>query len=232
MIFIATPCYDAILLEHHMCVVNLIGYLSAKSIPYQYATLSDCNSMRSRAEMTETFMRSGMEYMLQIDSDMTFKPSDVMRLLSHKLPIVAGVYRKRKMDWDKVVAAIKMDDPNFAAYAEYTFVVDEEDTTMKNNVIKVKYAPTGFLMFHRDVIAKMINDHPETKFKSPNQGEAHALYDNIIKDGQYLSTDYSFCERATRSGFSIYADLSLKLDHVGLYVYESNPSVLVKPRQA
>lgn len=227
MIFIATPCSDIILLEHHNCVVDTIGFLSTKSIPYQYATLKDCNSMRSRAELTETFLKSNMEYMLQIDSDMTFSPQDVMRLLSHKLPIVAGVYRKRRLDWDKMIPAIKNGDERFASFGEYTFVSNENSTTIKNGLVKVKYLPSGFMLIHRDAFIKIIEDHPETKFNSPTQGKAYALYDNIIIDGNYLSTDYSFCERATKSGFELYIDMMPKINHVGTYIYESNPSVCI-----
>jgi hypothetical protein len=45
----------------------------------------------------------------------------------------------------------------------------------------------------------------------------------IVDDGDgdhaYLGEDYSFCERARRCGYKIFADSTIRLQHIGLYGY-------------
>ena len=35
----------------------------------------------------------------------------------------------------------------------------------------------------------------------------------------YLGEDFAFCERARRCGFQIFADTSIRLQHIGIYGY-------------
>jgi hypothetical protein len=35
----------------------------------------------------------------------------------------------------------------------------------------------------------------------------------------YLGEDYAFCERARRCGFKIFADTTIRLQHIGIYGY-------------
>jgi hypothetical protein len=229
MLFIATPCFDTVTLQFHLSMGNLTGYLTANKIPYQFATLTDCNLCRSRAELTAAFLQHGAEKMLFLDSDMQFTPEDVMRITSHDLPIVAGTYPKRRMRWDLVEKAIKDGDPRYACYGDYTFTVENDKAVINNGLLKVKHAPTGFMLIQRHVIEKVIGAYPELQYHSKQYGKnVWAIYDNLIVDYTYLSTDFSFCERARRCGFPVYVDLTLKLNHVGTHVFEGDPMVCVK----
>ncbi len=229
MLFIATPCTDQIPLHHHLSMIDLAGFLTAKSIPYQYATKVDCNSMRSRAELTIGFMNSDAEHVLFVDSDMIFKPTDVLRLLSLNLPIVGATYPKRQIVWDSVKTAIEKGDSRYKCFGNYPFqTYQDEDLVIADGVLKVKYAPSGFILIQREVISKMIAAYPETAFNNIQYGKAYALYDNIIaEDGLYLSADYSFCERANRIGITSYVDMTLKINHVGTHVFESDPTTCI-----
>ena len=229
MLFIATPCLETVVLQYHISMGDLAGYLTTKEIPYQFAFMVDCNSQRSRAELTSAFLASGAEHMLFIDSDMMFQPEDVTRIMSHNVPIVAGTYPKRRLRWDLVISAIQNGDNRYASYGDYTFIVEDENSVINNGLIQVKYAPTGFMLIKREVIEKVIMAYPELVFKSKQYDKSWAIYDNIIsKTGTYLSADYSFCERATACGLPIYVDLELKLNHVGMHIFEGDPMVCVK----
>ena len=207
----------------------MIGYLSDHQIPYKYATLSDANQSRSRAELTQAFMQTEADKILFIDADMVFTPQDVIRIASHDVPIVAGTYVKRKMKWDDVKKAIEKGDPRFACYGEYTFACNETNTIDENGLMVVKYAPSGFWCIRREVIQKLIEHYPETRYNSQFHKYAYALNDNIIDDdGTYLSNDFSFCKRVNKCGFPIYVDMMLKLGHCGLHNFPSNPMVLVQ----
>jgi hypothetical protein len=228
MLFIATPTTDSIILPYHSSVVNMISYLSDNKISYKYATLSDSNQSRSRAELTQSFIQSGAEKVLFIDSDMVFTPQDVIRISSHNVPIVAGVYVKRKMKWDNIRKAMIKGDPRFACHGEYTFSCSEKNTIDENNLMPAKYVPTGFLCIKREVILKLMEAYPETRFNSQFYDVAYALNDNIIdEDGTYLSNDFSFCKRANKCGFPIYIDMALKLGHCGLFTFLSDPTVCI-----
>lgn len=227
MLFIATPCTEMIHLPYHLSMIKLATHLEKNKIPFQYATLTDCNSQRSRAELTTVFLKSNCEKMLFIDSDMEFAPEDVTKLYAHDYPIIGGTYTKRSMDWNKVSTAIKNEDPKFKCHGQYTFQA-KQNFAIQGDIIEVQYAATGFLMMKKSLIQKVIEANPETVFNSEKVGTCHAIYDNIIKNGQYLSGDFSFCERIQRLNVPIHIDFSLKLNHVGFHTFPGDPTVCIR----
>lgn len=203
MIFIATPTYNTVPLEYHNNIISLISQLNNKKIDYRYAVLSDCNLARSRAELTQAFLSSGADKMVFIDTDMIFTIDNFYKLISHNLPIVSGLYIKRN---DNNIMTFKSENNQL--------------TTDLNRLLKVKYAPTGFLAITRECVEKVIEKYPETKYKSLYFNNAYALYDNIIdEDESYLSTDFSFCKRARSCGFEIYIDTNIRLGHCGTKIF-------------
>lgn len=61
-------------------------------------------------------------------------------------------------------------------------------------------------MIKREVIEKLMKE-----YLVPNLP--------MIYKKEYLSEDFSFCEKARKMGYKIYADSSIKLGHQGNYFY-------------
>jgi hypothetical protein len=97
---------------------------------------------------------------------------------------------------------------------------------INNNLAKVKHLATGFMMIKRKMITNMMKAFPSTKytddinFLKKNENEmAYALFDCGVEDGHYYSEDWMFCDRWSKMGGEIYADVSINLTHTGVEDY-------------
>jgi hypothetical protein len=97
---------------------------------------------------------------------------------------------------------------------------------INNNLAKVKHLATGFMMIKRKMITNMMKAFPSTKytddinFLKQNENEmAYALFDCGVEDGHYYSEDWMFCDRWSKMGGEIYADVSINLTHTGVEDY-------------
>jgi hypothetical protein len=84
-------------------------------------------------------------------------------------------------------------------------------------------------MISRDTIKKMIIAFPSTKYvddvqflKPEENAMAYALFDCGVEDGHYFSEDWLFCERWSKMGGDIYADISINLTHTGIEDYRGS----------
>lgn len=110
---------------------------------------------------------------------------------------------------------------------------------IENNLIEVRHLATGFMMISRDVLRKMFSYYPHFKytdstgFVSAKENKyCYALFDCCVQEGSYMSEDWFFCDRflGMSEKNKIYADISIRLTHVGNTNYAGNPlSVLNIP---
>ena len=53
----------------------------------------------------------------------------------------------------------------------------------------------------------------------------------MLLDDQYVGEDFSFCERANKSGIKIYCDTTIELAHIGKYSYGFNYLLRIAPEE-
>ena len=92
--------------------------------------------------------------------------------------------------------------------------------------IKVNHASTGFMMIQRDILEKLWAKHSELTIVTDNMTAEDStivgLFHCIIKDKQYLSEDYSFCDRVNSIGGSVWINTKHNLNHIGKHVFKSD----------
>jgi hypothetical protein len=101
---------------------------------------------------------------------------------------------------------------------------------VQDNLVKLKDAGTGFMCIQKDVIQKMFDKHPETKYVNDINVDMkfepfmYALFDCIIDPDsrRYLSEDYTFCRRWQEMGGDVWLDPRTALNHVGHYTFRGN----------
>ena len=79
------------------------------------------------------------------------------------------------------------------------------------------------MLIKRDVIEKMAEHYPETRYSASHNGlgvsssNLYALFDCIIdpETREYLSEDYTFCHRWRSMGGRIWLDRESRLSHIG-----------------
>lgn len=184
---------------------------------------------RARNRIAATFLADpDATHLLFLDTDLIFSPDHVARLISHDLPIVAGLYPKKQpgLKW--------------VCNTREAFGGPDPETKLQ----RVLYAGTGALLIAREVLEKLRELHPELHY-DPDAGEPELDYTDFFRVGihrdevtgrrRYLSEDWYFCQMAIDAGYQIYADTGVILKHCGDAIYPlvdpTGPEQLAAPAE-
>jgi hypothetical protein len=132
------------------------------------------------------------KHLLFVDSDMRFPPDALLRLLSHKQPIVAANYATRRAPVQTV------------AERDGKRLVLAPDAS---GLIEVDWVGTGLMLVDMDV------------FKTLPAPWFHLMYHP--EESSYSGEDVWFCRHARAHGIRVLVDqdLSHQVGHVGEFVY-------------
>lgn len=238
-LLIATPCYGGLLYEGYFrSILNAASVLSQVGIKTSIKTISN-ESLITRARNTlVSFFLTKEEYthMLFIDADVSFEPMAIISLLKANKPVISGIYPKKGYNWKKITRLIEI-QPNWkngvqSRLLDYVVNFLSNKIEIEKNLVKVKDAPTGFMMIQKNTFSVLKETYPELSYKNDLEGldendfspENFWLFFDCIKDedGRYLSEDYAFCRLVQRAGLDCWADLGVNLNHTGTHTFEGN----------
>lgn len=164
---------------------------------------------QTRSQLATDALAAGFDELMWIDSDTGFDADAVDMLRAHDLPVVSGICVKKGQ----------------RALACHVLPGTEKfELGPDGGLEEILYAGTGFLHTRRSVYED-IEKHEKLPVCNERFGRTFLPYFLPLivpgADGTnwYLAEDYSFCERARRSGHTIYADTRFRLDHIGTYSY-------------
>lgn len=106
-------------------------------------------------------------HMLHLDSDLVFHPEDILKLVRSNLDVVAIVYPRKEIDWDRVIRAVRAgvapaDLPRYAA----SFVFNHpRDHVVRHpdigTLIEIEEVGTGCLMVKVDALKRYAEAYHE-----------------------------------------------------------------------
>lgn len=142
---------------------------------------------------------------LTIDSDIVFKPEQVIELIedTDKHPVISGLYRMA--DLKHYAAVIDWDVDYFKNHGSFKFIgINELDRRRK--YLKVAYNGMGFFACRREVLEKM-------KYPYFN----YPLVEMEGEDGKILrdmcSEDVAFCKNIINAGYDITVNTRMRVGH-------------------
>ena len=159
-------------------------------------------------------------HLLFIDSDIIFEPEDVLKLLKSGKEVIAGIYPKKYITWERL--------KNKPEAERVDFPVGGNIKMTEDNFLEMDYLPTGFLLISRTAIEKIIKQHPELKYRNDIDGYMSAgdnFYDLFkvgIRNGIYESEDWGFCSLWKEAGGKVLIHPEVNVKHVGWHEYEGN----------
>lgn len=174
---------------------------------------------RCRDVMVSQFWYSDCTDMLFVDSDISWEPGAFLRLMSHPVEMVGGVYRGRGDPPQYCVCAIN-DGPLGNINIQYPAGIGE-----------VRGLGTGFLRITRAAIERIIRHLPENHWyhddvTTPGLRIHHFFnftFDFDQDPGMRLrSEDYAFCDLFRAAGGKVWADVKLTLHHAGSATFTGN----------
>lgn len=148
------------------------------------------------------------EWLLMVDTDMTFTPSDFYRLLTiadeQERPVVGGLCFAGGPAgiWPVMLVARPSDDEN-------GFTLQQVRGYPKDTLCKVDATGAAFLLVHRRVLAEMLAldlESPAPWFRVAYQGK------------RQFGEDVPFCLRCRTMGVPIYVHTGVKIGHVKSHV--------------
>ena len=226
-VYIGSPVYRDVVVEHHEAMANLSAKVREEpDIELVRATVrGDADVGRARNVAASGFLRSDADVFLSIDADIYFTAQDAINLCrkcADGYDIIGALYMTRGI---KNVQPAQL----LGVGNQVTFLPGEKP-------VPVKYLATGFMAVHRKVFEKL-TEHPEVKLCM--QSTPHPFYTFYLQKtipwpndvNLYLSEDYAFCHRAAEMGLQVHLDPTVRLGHVGHYLYrlEDMVEVHIKP---
>jgi len=159
-------------------------------------------------------------HILFIDSDIIFEPEDVFKLLQSNKEVVAGIYPKKYIVWDRL--------KQYPEAERVDFPVGGSVKMTEDNFLEMDYLPTGFLLISRTAINKITKAYPELKYKNDIDGYMSAgdnFYDLFkvgIRNGIYESEDWGFCSLWKSVGGQVLIHPEINVKHLGWHEYSGN----------
>lgn len=170
---------------------------------------------KSRSFWTTVFYKNpDYDVLAFVDDDMVFNPDDfwkICRAAYDKKCVVGAIYMKREHPPTAIVR------------------VPGNKICFDGTIQEVDGLGAGFLAIHRDVVEGVIKNAELVGCGKVYQGEEFPVYyptfaELVIDENDrkvWLGEDYSFCYLAKKAGFTVLADTSLFVEHVGQYKYSA-----------
>jgi len=190
-LYILTPVYGGMChVSYLTCILATKELFAKMECPL---TIEFCknDSLVSRARnnlVAKAMHNTATTHILFIDSDITWNPYDIFRLLLDDKNLVGGVYPLKRYNWDRLKQPIEPGKPsNLEIWKERRIntslkdFIDEDamiqcnmvnynlnyltpEIKIENGLIRVKHMATGFMMIRRDTLEKMMYAFPSTKY--------------------------------------------------------------------
>ena len=136
-------------------------------------------------------------HLMFIDSDISFNPQDVIRLMLHDVDLVGGIYPK------------KCENPDFVWGFKQGDIGKKLPLDLRTGLIELDVIGTGFMLAKRRVFETMIEalDMKPLQDKAPNaiEGKYYWFFgEGPDEDNVRLSEDYWFCRMWQKCGGVVY----------------------------
>ena len=253
-LYILTPCYGGVCYTSYTrSIMNTVEKLKQYNIDI-HVEFCNSDSLVSRARnnlIAKAMSNPKTSHIMFIDADITWNPDDIIKLLISNKDLCGGVYPLKKYNWDRLIESKSgekdtevlskwidkkdrsifknmISDKEYIQHQMLSYNLNyvENKVVIKDNMTEVRHIATGFMMMKRNVIHRMADGFPYTKYTDDigflNGDEndfAYALFDCGVENNHYLSEDWMFCERWRKLGGSIYVDVTINLIHTGTEQY-------------
>jgi hypothetical protein len=140
--------------------------------------------MRARNAIADRFLQSDATHLMLIDSDISFNAIDVISLLriqngqegNNEFDVISAPYPVKRVAWDKVSQAAKLDLAGVNAADLQNFATDillspvQSGTIDLTRPLEVVQAGTGFMMIRRKTLEMFRSHFPSRRYRSQDSG--------------------------------------------------------------
>ena len=228
-LLICTPAYGGLVyVDYVQSLVDTVPFLGSKGIETGcYFLKNESLIPRGRNACAKFALDSGVEKLLFVDSDISWKSEDVLRLYHSDKMIIGGAYPVKRYpilmnfnplpQHNHLFPGNKKTLDNFAEYRKYGNGFSE---------IEVTHLATGFLMIDCRVFRALLPRVRSYDTGGLINGQSDTHHDffrsGAHPSGTYESEDWGFCNLARENGFSVWLNTDILLPHTGTHTFDPN----------
>lgn len=188
-VVIGMPCTDVVRAMTAQAIASAV--VGAEGCVIDVVMRRSCEIASSRVYLVNHAMKVGATHLLFVDSDMTFPHKVIPLLLAHKKDIVGVEYNRRMFPLEGTSKPL---------------------TKASDSLYEGAFVGAGLMLIDLSIFNKEWVDKNGKK----------AAWFSFGRDSQgmlVVGEDAWFCYTARDNGFSIWIDPTIKVGHVGEYVY-------------
>lgn len=247
-LLIATPMYGGSCSgEFCNSLFETTKLFTKNEIPHDFKNiLGESLIPRARNELADLFLRGDHDYLLFIDSDISFNPEDILSLLEHAvkredMEIICAPYPLKSLNWEAIHYASSIVPKELLEMFTGNYFINYTETQKViklSEPVKILYGGTGFMLIKRSAFEKIREKRQDLVFLSDRKQSIKASEkdgENInpemmnffqcgvdLKTRQYLSEDYMFSDIAREAGVETWLVPNIDLSHIGVYKYSGS----------
>ena len=189
------PCRDTLHSAHALCLAEMIKLNTMNDIDTHVFMDASTILLTQRERLATEAVNLDAEYLLWLDSDITFPATTAMRLMAHDEPIVACNYIRRQLPAKGVAYEVIGDWNNPLPFDIY------------NHLVEVQGVGMGCMLMRTEIFSQI----PKPWFEfgwSPDSND-------------HLGEDMILCQKMAAAGYPIKIDsqLSQDLRHLGTWAF-------------
>jgi hypothetical protein len=192
---ICIPCRDLLHSAHALSLLELVKFNTLNGIETQVFMNASTVLLTQREHLADQAIDYDAEYVLWLDSDITFPSTTAVKLLAHKKDFVACNYVRRTFPV-KSVAYEKMYDWN-----------NPLNFDIKDDLIKIEGIGMGCVLMKTEIFSKLSKPFFEFRYSEDSN--------------DWLGEDMILCEKIRNLGIELFVDsiLSNEIRHLGTYAF-------------
>ena len=164
-----------------------------------YWQLPEASLGHARSVACQRFLEEDTaDYLVFLDSDQTFTPDDIMKLVE---AMVEG--------YDIIAGAYPMGNRGMAIHPW-------EDIVWDGHIEELKYASAGFMGITRRALEQIKNGLELPLLNKGEWCECYPFFElkRCEQDGWYISEDWEFCNKAREAGLKVYLHTGVLVGHI------------------
>ena len=236
-IMVCTPCHSEVSMHYTQAVLKFQLECMKKNIMVSFSLLKSSLVTQGRNLCVAEFLnhKDNYDYLLFIDSDISFKSETIFKMIDADKDIIACPYPMKMFETDKMWKKIKETDmvksekDLLSSGYMYPIKIGKNELIVDKGVMEVTHAPTGCMLIKRNVIEKLIEKHPELQIYQPTvingketkKENFYNLFDTLhdLETKRYFGEDFGFCQRWTDIGGKVYVYVMDHISHIGDHEY-------------
>lgn len=185
------------------------------------------------------YYNTDVEYLLWVDSDISFSPLDLKKMLEYDVDVIGGNYAKKQIEVKTLLetAALmqRMDgqvDAQSCLEASLTYVVGGSTSIMKggdkDGLATCEMLGMGLMLMKREAADKLVawcDDNMTKKKWAWNNDfcEGYPVFDPWVNErNENLAEDFAFCTRLKEAGIKLWFHPKMKIRHSGYMSFDGD----------